>query len=42
LKAAITRQPDGTYRVLIHGTVGVLLATSLADAMDLAYRLAMG
>ena len=39
MKAAITRQPDGTYRVLLAGTVGALWATSLADAMALAYRL---
>ena len=36
---SIVRQSDGTYRVLIDGSVGVLLATSLVDAMALAYRL---
>jgi hypothetical protein len=41
LKASVVRQGDGTYRVLIDGCVGVLLATSLADAMALAYRLAV-
>ena len=39
MMCSIARQSDGTYRVLIDGCVGVLLATSLADAMALAYRL---
>ena len=41
MRASIARQGDGTYRVLIEGTVGVLLATSLADAMALAYQLSL-
>ena len=39
MKCSIARQSDGTYRVLIEGAVGVLLATNLADAMALAYTL---
>ena len=38
-RASIARQSDGTYRVLLAGTVGALWATSLADAMALAYSL---
>jgi hypothetical protein len=41
MRCSIARQRDGTYRVLIEGTVGVLLATSLADAMALAYQLSL-
>ena len=39
MKVSVVRQADGTYRVLIEGCLGVLLASSLADAMALAYRL---
>ena len=41
MKASVVRQSDGTYRVLIEGCLGALLATSLPDAMALAYRLAI-
>ena len=38
-RACVVRQQDGTYRVWVEGAVGVLLASSLADAMHLAYQL---
>ena len=37
--ASIYRTSDGTYRVLLAGTVGALWASSLGDAMALAYGL---
>ena len=37
--ASIYRTPEGDYRVLLAGTVGALWATSLGDAMALAYSL---
>jgi len=39
LMASIYRTPEGEYRVLLAGTVGALWATSLGDAMALAYSL---
>jgi len=39
LMASIYRTPEGDYRVLLAGTVGALWATSLGDAMALAYSL---
>ena len=36
---SIVRTPDGRYRVLLMGCVGAVWATSLADAMHLAYTL---
>ena len=37
--ASIYRTPDGGYKVLLAGTVGTLWASSLGDAMALAYSL---
>lgn len=37
--ASIYRTPNGDYKVLLAGTVGALWATSLGDAMALAYSL---
>lgn len=37
--ASIYRTPSGEYRVLLAGTVGALWASSLGDAMALAYSL---
>lgn len=37
--ASIYRTPNGDYKVLLAGTVGVLWASSLGDAMALAYSL---
>lgn len=37
--ASIYRTPEGDYKVLLAGTVGALWATSLGDAMALAYSL---
>ena len=37
--ASIYSTPEGEYRVLLAGTVGALWASSLADAMALAYSL---
>ena len=37
--ASIYRTAEGEYRVLLAGTVGALWATSLGDAMALAYSL---
>ena len=37
--ASIQRTPNGEYKVLMAGTVGVLWASSLGDAMALAYSL---
>lgn len=37
--ASIYRTPEGDYRVLLAGTVGALWASSLGDAMALAYSL---
>lgn len=39
MMASIYRTPEGDYRVLLAGTVGALWATSLGDAMALAYSL---
>ena len=39
LMASIYRTPNGEYKVLLAGTVGVLWASSLGDAMALAYSL---
>lgn len=39
LMASIYRTPEGDYRVLLAGTVGALWASSLGDAMALAYSL---
>lgn len=36
---SIHRTPSGDYKVLLAGTVGALWASSLADAMALAYSL---
>ncbi len=40
LKVSVVRLADGSYTVMVAGVVGVLSATSLADAMSLAYSLA--
>ena len=37
--ASIYRTPNGDYKVLLAGTVGALWASSLGDAMALAYSL---
>jgi len=39
LMASIYRTPNGEYKVLLAGTVGVLWASSLGDAMALAYSI---
>jgi len=39
LTASIYRTPNGEYKVLLAGTVGALWASSLGDAMALAYSL---
>ena len=39
MRAAMMRQPDGSYRIWIEGTVGVILAATFAEAMQTLYRL---